>query len=152
MQIRKPVINDIADIQKLINYYADRDKMLPRSLNELYENIRDLWICEQDGIITGCAAAHVVWNDLAEIKSLAVREGYAGSQIGRKLVAQCIEDIKKIGLKKVFVLSYVPDYFKKLGFREIPRENLPHKIWSECINCPKFPDCGEIALLYDIKE
>lgn len=150
MTIRKAVIKDTEEIQALINYYADKDKMLPRSLNEIYENIRDFWIEEENGSIIGCAALHVIWDDLAEVKSLAVKDGFTKHGIGKRLLNKCINDAKALGVKRVFALTYVPDYFKKFGFNEIPKEKLPHKIWSECIKCPKFPNCGEIAVLYEI--
>lgn len=151
MQIRKANVNDAGSIQSLVNYYADRDKMLPRSLNEIYENIRDFWVCEGNGGIAGSVALHVTWEDLAEVKSLAVKEEFRQRGIGKSLLNECIEDAKRLGIKKVFALSYMPEYFKKFGFKEIPKEKLPHKIWSECIRCPKFPDCGEIALLYELE-
>lgn len=150
MTIRKATIRDTAEIQALINYYADKDKMLPRSLNEIYENIRDFWVSEKDGSIIACAALHVIWDDLAEVKSLAVKDGFKKHGIGRRLLNKCIDDAKALGVNRVFALTYVPDYFKRFGFNEIPKEKLPHKIWSECIKCPKFPDCGEIALLYEV--
>jgi len=150
MTIRRARVFDVLEIQSLIKYYADTDKMLPRSLNELYENIRDFWIEEENGVIIGCVALHVIWDNLAEIKSLAVKEKHAKKHIGKQLIDKCIEDAKILGVGKVFALTYIPKYFKKYGFKEIPKEELPHKIWSECIKCTKFPDCGEIALLYDV--
>lgn len=151
MQIRKAMVSDAFEIQGLINYYADMDKMLPRSLNEIYENIRDFWVCVSNGGIVGCVALHITWEDLAEVKSLAVKEEFKKRGIGKNLLSECIKDAKKIGIKKIFALTYMPEYFRKYGFKEIPKEKLPHKIWGECIRCPKFPDCGEIALLYELE-
>lgn len=151
MKIRKAKIDDAVHIQDIVNYYADKDKMLPRSLNEIYENIRDFWVCEDNNAVIACGALHIAWEDLAEIKSLAVKEEYNNKGIGAQILKECIADAKNMGLKKIFALSYVPGYFKKFGFKEIPKEKLPHKIWTECIRCPKFPDCGEIALLYKIE-
>lgn len=152
MSIRKATVNDVVNIQSIVNFYADKDIMLPRSLNEIYENLRDFWVYEDNGAVVGCVALHVTWEDLAEVKSLAVKEEYNKKGIGKKLLQECIDDAKKIGIKKIFALTYVPDFFKKIGFREISKEKLPHKIWSECIKCPKFPDCGEIALLYKVEQ
>lgn len=152
MSIRKAIAKDVPEIQALINYYADKDMMLPRSLNEIYENIRDFWIEEENNAIIGCAALHVIWEDLAEVKSLTVKEGFLKRGIGKNLLDRCINDAMALGIKKVFALTYVPEYFRKFGFKEIPKEKLPHKIWSECIRCPKFPDCGEVALLYKIAQ
>jgi amino-acid N-acetyltransferase len=144
--IRKAKIKDIKEIQKLINYFAQQDLMLPRSLNELYENIRDFWVAEEKAKIIGCCALHVSWEDLAEIKSLAVAKNQQKKGIGRKLIEVCLGEARQLGAKKIFVLTYKPDYFKQFGFTRIKHADLPHKIWAECINCPKFPNCQEIAL------
>ena len=145
--IRKAKIGDIKRIQELINYFAGQDLMLPRSLNILYENLRDFFIYEDKNKIVGCSALHISWDDLAEIKSLAVARNYQNKGIGRKLAEACILEAKEIGAGRVFVLTYAPDFFKKLGFRQTAHNKLPHKIWAECINCPKFPDCRETALI-----
>ncbi|HAZ09578.1 MAG: GNAT family N-acetyltransferase [Omnitrophica bacterium GWA2_41_15] len=148
--IRKATIDDIKDIQELINFYAKEDRMLPRSLNELYENIRDFFVYEEAGKILGCCALHIAWESLAEVKSLAVDESKQKKGIGSMLVKQAMEDAKKLKVKKVFALTYVPIFFEKLGFKRIEHAELPHKIWSECIKCVKFPDCAENALALDI--
>lgn len=145
--IRKARIEDIKQIQELINSFAKDDLMLPRSLNELYDNIRDFWVFQQGKKIIGSVALHISWLDLAEIKSLAVEKKWQRKNIGTQLVNACIEEAKKLGAKKIFALSYRPVFFRKLGFRTIKHADLPHKIWAECINCPKFPDCQETALL-----
>ncbi|MFA5093073.1 MAG: N-acetyltransferase [Candidatus Omnitrophota bacterium] len=145
--IRKAKIKDIQQIQKLIGYFAKRDVMLARSLNELYENIRDFWVCEEKSKIVGCAALHISWDDLAEIKCLAVAQNKQKNGLGRDLVMACLAEAEVLGSKKIFVLTYKPEFFKKLGFKKIKHAALPHKIWAECINCPKFPNCQEIALL-----
>lgn len=145
--IRKANIKDIKKIQELIAGFAKDDVMLPRSLNEIYENIRDFWVYEFKGKLAGCAALHISWDDLAEIKSLAVEKKFQGKGLGKELVAACLSETKALGAKKVFVLTYKPGFFKKLGFKRIRHEALPHKIWAECINCCKFPNCQEIALV-----
>jgi len=145
--IRKAKIKDIKQIQELIGCFARLDVMLPRSLNELYENIRDFWVYEEKGKVVGCAALHISWDDLAEIKSLAVVKNKQGKGIGRDLAAACLAEAKVMGAKKIFVLTYKPEFFKKLGFKRIKQSALPHKIWAECINCSKFPNCREIPLL-----
>ncbi len=148
--IRKATIDDIKDMQELINFYAKQDRMLPRSLNELYENIRDFFVYEEDGKILGCCALHIAWENLAEIKSLAVYESNQKKGIGVILVKEALGDAKKLKVKKVFALTYVPLFFEKLGFKRIGHAELPHKIWSECIKCIKFPDCAETALALNI--
>ena len=148
--IRKARIKDIKQIQELISCFAKQDVMLPRSLNELYECIRDFWVYEDKGKLAGCAALHISWDDLAEIKSLAVAKNNQGKGIGRDLVLACLQEAKIMGAKKIFVLTYKPEFFKKLGFKKIQHAALPHKIWAECINCCKFPNCQEIALLKNL--
>ncbi|MDI6606555.1 MAG: N-acetyltransferase [Candidatus Omnitrophota bacterium] len=149
--IRKARINDIKQIQKLINSFAAQELMLPRSLNELYENIRDFWVVEDNGKISACCALHISWNDLAEIKSLAVAKKSQGKGLGRELLTACVDEAGGFGAKKLFVLTYKQEFFKKFGFKRIKHSELPHKIWAECINCCKFPDCQEVALLKVLK-
>jgi amino-acid N-acetyltransferase len=145
--IRKAKIEDVKKIQNLINFFAKQDLMLPRSLNELYENLRDFWVVEDNKKIVGCVALHISWDDLAEIKSLTVLKSRQGEGLGKELVNYCLNEARELGAKRIFVLTYKPDYFKKFGFKRIKTSCLPHKIWAECINCCKFPDCQEIALV-----
>jgi amino-acid N-acetyltransferase len=150
--IRKARIKDAKTIQKLINMFAKQDLMMPRSLNEIFENIRDFWVAlDKNNNVIGCAAHHVVgWNDLAEIKSLAVHKNFQKKGFGALLVQSLLEEAADLEVEKVFALSYQPKFFKKFGFKITPKSKLPHKVWAECCNCPKFPDCGEIALIKDI--
>ena len=145
--IRKAKVKDIKEMQVLINLFAKKDLMLPRSLNELYESIRDFWVAEEGNKIIGCAALHISWEDLAEIKSLAVAENKQNKGLGKSLIDTCLAEAKGLGAKRVFVLTYKYDFFKGLGFKKVKNETLPHKIWAECINCCKFPNCEEIAML-----
>ena len=148
--LRKATIDDVEKIYKLINDFAAKNVMLPRSLSELYENIRDFFVFMQDDTLVGCAALHIFWKDLAEIKSVAVLETTQRKGIGRKLVRVCIREARKLRIAKMFVLTYVPECFEKSGFRRVEKETLPHKIWSECVKCHKFPDCGEIPLILEL--
>ena len=148
--IRKATVDDVKQIQKLVTYYAKRDRMLMRSLNELYENIRDFFVYVEGKKIYGCCALHVDWEDLAEIKSLAVAQVKTKKGIGAQLIERCLEDAKTLKVTKVFALTYVPKFFKRFGFKVLAKEKLPHKIWSECIKCPYFPNCKEIALMRKI--
>ncbi len=145
--IRKAEIKDIKEIQILINYFAKQDLMLPRSLNELYENLRDFWVAEENNKIVGCCALHLSWDDLAEIKSLAVAKNKQKKGLGRLLVDAALEETEELGAKRIFVLTYKQEFFKKFGFRRIKNASLPHKIWAECINCCKFPNCQEVAMV-----
>ncbi len=139
-------MSDVKKIQKLVKFYADKDEMLPRSLSELYENIRDFFVYSDGNKIYGCAALHINWEDLAEIKAVAVAKSKARQGVGTKLINACLDEAKKMKIKEVFVLTYKPEFFKKFGFSLIDKSKLPHKIWTECIKCVNFPNCNEIAL------
>ena len=146
----KPKMADAEKIQALINYHAKKDEMLPRALNDIYEGIRDFWVYVEDSEIIGCAALHVDWLDLAEIRSLAVADEHKGHGIGKHLVKCCLDDAKELNITKVFALTYKPEFFRKLGFRDITKDKLPQKIWSDCIRCHKFPNCDEYAVIIDL--
>jgi amino-acid N-acetyltransferase len=145
--MRKAKIADLREVHKLINEFARREVMIPRSMNELYENMRDISLFEQKGTITGVCSLHVLWEDLAEIRSLAVRKEYQHLGIGKKLVRRCLAEARSLGVRRVFVLTYQPDFFKKLGFVPTDKSELPQKIWGDCVRCPKFPECDEHALI-----
>jgi len=145
--IRKAKINDVKPIQTLVNAYADQGQMLPRSLNELYENLRDFSVYEDDGIMQGVCALHISWDGLAEIRSLAVQKGMIGKGIGASLVRECLREAGELGAERVFVLTYQDGFFKKLGFELVDKKELPHKIWTDCLNCVKFPNCDESSMI-----
>ncbi|MDA8079596.1 MAG: N-acetyltransferase [Nitrospiraceae bacterium] len=145
--MRKAKISDLKDVQRLINEFARREEMIPRSINELYENIRDFFVAEEDDRICGACALHILWEDLAEVRSLAVKKECQGRGIGKKLVKKCLAEAKAMGIQRVFVLTYQSDFFRKLGFVDIDKSRLPQKIWGDCIRCPKFPECDETALI-----
>lgn len=150
MALRKADITDIKALHALINESAKQHEMLPRSLNDLYEHVRDIIVYEEDGRICGVCALHVLWEDLAEIRSLAVKEGFQGRGVGGLLIRRALREAKALGIKRVFALTYKPDFFEKMGFTAIDKSKLPHKIWGDCIRCPKFPDCDEEALIKEI--
>jgi len=150
MRIRKALISDVKDIHRIINKLAKRDKMLPRSLNEIYENIRDFFVCIIKGKIIGVCALHILWEDLAEVRSIAVLKEYQGKGIGKRLVVSCLKEAKALGIKKVFALTYNPEFFIEIGFNEIDKNTLPQKIWGDCLKCPKFPECNEVAVIIDL--
>ena len=147
----KAKINDVPQIHKLINYFGDKGEMLPRPLSEIYENLRDFYVVRQEDQLIGCAALHINWNDLAEIKSVAVSEEFQRQRVGQHVVTACVQEAGQIGLPAVFCLTYKPEFFKSLGFTPVDKAQLPRKVWSECFRCPKFPDCDEIALIYHLK-
>ncbi|MBS3763961.1 MAG: N-acetyltransferase [Planctomycetes bacterium] len=150
--IRKANVNDPPAIAELVNHFAAQEKMLPRPLNDVYEALRDFFIWEENNEILGCAALHVTWEGLGEIRSLAVREEAQGLGIGKKLVNACLEEAPELGMNKVFVLTYLPDFFREFGFENYDKNNLPHKVWSDCLKCPKFPNCDEIAMILKLSE
>ncbi len=151
MKVEKARISDATQMHKLINYFADKDEMLARPLSEIYENIRDYFVVKQGRRVIACAALHVSWLDLAEVKSVAVAEDSQRQGIGDQLVEACLEEAKELGISTIFCLTYKPAFFGKLGFAQIDKMKLPHKVWSECYRCPKLPNCDEVALIYHSK-
>ncbi len=152
LSVEKATIKDVAEMHRLINYFADRDEMLPRPLSEIYENIRDYFVVRQGGRVTGCAALHVMWSDLAEVKSVAVAEDDQRQGIGSRLVESCLSEARSLGLPTVFCLTYKPDFFQRFGFAELDKMELPRKVWTECYHCSKFPDCDEVALIINLEK
>jgi len=147
MKPEKARISDVPQMHQLINYFADRDEMLARSLSEIYENVRDYFVVRQGERVIACVALHVSWSDLAEIKSLAVTEESQREGIGDQLVAACLKEASELGIPTVFCLTYKPVFFEKCGFSQVDKAELPQKVWGECYRCPKFPNCDEVALI-----
>jgi len=150
MNVRSAKISDAKAINALINSYAERDRMLFRSLADIYENLQTFIVAELDETIFGCCALEVIWADLAEIKSLAIDEAYKGKGIGRELVAAAVEQAAKLGVPKVFALTLEPAFFEKSGFAIVEKEALPMKVWSDCARCPKQQNCDEIAVIKEV--
>lgn len=148
--LRKAQIKDVKDIQKLLTFYASRGDMLSRSLAELYEVLRDFYVVVEDDKLLGTAALHIVWEDLAEVRSVAVAEDAGRKGVGSQVVQACIDEARTLGLKRVFCLTYKPDFFARFGFRIVDKSELPHKVWGDCLKCVKFPDCDEIAMILDL--
>jgi amino-acid N-acetyltransferase len=148
--IRKALITDVPSIQGLITPYAEKGEMLPRSLNDLYDNLRDFFVFEEGDAIVGVCALHISWEDLAEIRSLVVQAENTGRRIGGRLIAACLDEARELKVKRVFALTYIPEYFERHCFRQIDKATLPHKIWHDCLNCVKFPNCDEQAVIVEI--
>lgn len=148
--IRKARVNDVVEMKHIIYTYAREELMLARSLSELYENIRDFYVYEIDGQVAGCCALHVFWEDVAEVRALAINPDYTRQGIGTELVSACLKEAETLGMKEVFTLTYVPEFFESLGFEVVDKNRLPKKVWVGCLNCPKFPDCDEISLVKPI--
>jgi amino-acid N-acetyltransferase len=150
--IRKARIKDVKFIHKILSHYANQELLLPRSLYELYDHLRDFYVAEEgeDGMLMGTCALCISWEDLGEIRSLAVAKEAQRRDIGSGLVKACLEEAGELGLSRIFVLTVAREFFSLFGFTEIEKSQLPHKIWADCIHCPKFPDCDEIAMILDL--
>ena len=154
--IRNARMGDIKKIYEMLQYFADKDLLLGRSLSSLYDQLRDFSVYvekakddpDQEKLV-GVCAMHICWDNLAEIRSLAVTEGYQGKGVGRQLVDKALSEADAYGITKVFTLTYQPGFFRKIGFNDIDKSELPHKVWSDCIQCSKFPDCNEEALVWE---
>jgi amino-acid N-acetyltransferase len=151
MNVRGAKISDAEAIYALINFHAERDRMLFRSLADIYENLQSFTVAELDGNVIGCCALQIIWSDLAEIKSLAVDEANTDRGVGKMLVAAAIEQAGQMGLPEIFALTLRPEFFEKLGFGIVEKETLPMKVWSDCAKCPKQQNCDEIAVVKKLK-
>lgn len=151
--IRKARIGDVKKIHKLLSAYSERGALLPRSLSELYDQLRDfvVYADPDEGTLLGTCAMHICWDKIAEIRSLAVLKTHQGKGIGQELVRACIQEARQLEVDQIFVLTYAARFFRKFGFKKVDKTLLPHKVWSDCLKCVKFPDCDEEALLLDLK-
>jgi amino-acid N-acetyltransferase len=150
MKIRNATVKDIEAIHSLISYYAELDKMLFRSHADIYERLQHFEVAEVDSNVAGCCVLQVIWADLAEIKSLAIKKSHFGQGIGKSLVQGAINQARELGVEKVFVLTLEPAFFEKIGFTKIEKESLPMKVWSDCAKCSKQDHCDETALIYTL--
>lgn len=144
---RKAKMHDVEALHHLINELAELGLMLPRSRSILYESLREFTIVEDEGKFLGGGALHIIWEDLAEVRALAIEPDHHGKGIGKRLVDELIKEAEELGISQVFALTYQVDFFKKCGFEEIIKEKMPQKVWKDCINCPKFPNCDEVAVI-----
>jgi amino-acid N-acetyltransferase len=151
IQVEKAKISDVPQIHKLINGFADKGQMLARPLSEIYESIRDFFVIRDGDVVVACAALHVSWSDIAEIRSVAVAENKQNKGLGAKLVAACLKEADELGINDVFCFTYRPDFFKRQKFVDVDKMELPRKVWTDCFRCPKFPNCDETALIYHAK-
>jgi len=149
-KIRKATTGDVEEIKDLVNRYARQDLMLPRSLEETYDQLRDFFVCRGNHYLLGCAALHVSWQEIGEIRSLAVAENAQDEGIGTRLVKACLNEAPQLGISRVFTLTRTPEFFHRLGFSDYPKKQLPHKVWSDCMKCPHFPDCDEVCLMIEV--
>ena len=149
--IRKAILQDARQIHKLLLIYAKDGLVLPRSLMDIFEAIRDFYVFVEGERVVGAAALNICWEDLAEVRSLVVDQECGGRGIGRHLVQACVAEARQLGIGRVFALTYQKEFFEKLGFEVIEKSELPQKIWGDCIKCAKFPECDEIALSLSLK-
>ncbi|MHC4061943.1 MAG: N-acetyltransferase [Planctomycetota bacterium] len=147
MKVRNAEVSDAKAIYGLVSNYAEQDKMLFRSMADIYKNLQSFTVAELDGEVAGCCALEVVWSDLAEIKSLAVDESSKGKGVGKVLVSAAVELAMELGIGKVFALTLDPDFFARLGFQVVEKSALPMKVWSDCARCPKQENCDETAVV-----
>jgi amino-acid N-acetyltransferase len=147
-QVEKAKITDVPQVHKLINGFAEKGLMLARPLSEIYESIRDFFVIRKGSKVIACAALHISWSDLAEIRSVAVAEDKQKQGLGAKLVDACLKEADDLHIKTIFCFTYQPEFFKRQKFVDVDKNKLPRKVWTDCFRCPKFPNCDEIALIY----
>lgn len=147
---RKARMSDVENLHTLINSYAQRGLMLARSRSMLYESLREFTVAEENGKFLGTGSLHIIWEDLAEVRALAIVEEAARKGIGRQLVEVLVKEARELGIPKVFALTYQKEFFEKCGFKLVEKEEMSPKVWKECINCPKFPKCDEYAMIYEV--
>jgi amino-acid N-acetyltransferase len=150
--LRRARVIDVKVIKSLVDRYREEGSLIPRALTEIYENVRDFFVIEEEGKIVGCVALHVVWEDLAEIKTLVVDREFRGRGYGDRLILAAMRETRDLQIERVFALTAIPSYFTCRGFAEMDRAQLPHKVWAECVKCPKFPDCDEVAVGASVSE
>ena len=152
MKVEKAKISDVAQMHQLINKFAQSGEMLARPLSELYEDIRDYFVIKDGDKVLACAALHVSWEDLAEIRSVAVSQDSQGKGMGALLVEACFEEASELGINTIFCFTYQPEFFRRHRFVDIDKMELPRKVWTDCFRCPKFPNCDETALIFHAGE
>ena len=148
--VDRATVGDVDAITDLVNFWAARGDMLPRTKGETYENLRDFFVIRDGAAVVACGALHIVWADIAEVKSLAVSEQHQGRGLGAHLIRACVDEGGRLGLDRLFALTYRPEFFERLGFAQADVMALPRKVWNECYRCPKFPGCNEIAMTLDL--
>ena len=151
IRLRKARVGDVRGIQALLRACAKKGELLPRALTHLYQHVRDFYVAELvEGRLVACCGLSVVWEDLAEVRSLVVEETFRRQGLGRRIVQECLGEADSLGIQRIFALTYQEAFFKKLGFAEVDKDVLPQKIWADCIHCPKYPDCDETAVLLNL--
>jgi amino-acid N-acetyltransferase len=151
IKIRKARMDDARPIHSLLNFFAGSRELLPRSLSEVYENLQQFFVAVEGKKVVGTCALYVTWNRLAEVKALAVQPEYQGKGLGKRLLTTVVQEAKKLGIDTLFTLTIREELFKKFGFKRAKKSVLPHKVWTECVRCPYFPEaCIETSMLLDL--
>jgi len=151
IRLRKACVGDVKNIQALLRVCADKGELLPRALTHLYKHVRDFYVVElDDGRLAACCGLSIIWEDLAEIRSLVVESAFRRQGLGQRIVHACLGEAGELGVQRVFALTYQAAFFQKIGFVEVDKDVLPQKIWADCIHCPKYPDCDETAVLLEL--
>ena len=150
--LRHAQMKDVKAIKSLAERHMVEGSLLPLALTEIYENIRDFFVIDEDGVVVGCVALHVTWEDMAEIRTLVVERECRGKGYGDQLIVAAMRETRDLQIERVFALTAIPSYFTERGFKEMDKSLLPHKVWAACIKCPKFPDCDEVAVGTTVSE
>lgn len=151
VELRKARMGDVRAMHELLSAFADKRELLPRAISEIYENLQQFYVAADNGKIVGTCALYVTWDNLAEVKALAVLEAYQGRGIGKRLMDACLKTAEDLDIRRVFTLTLRPGFFERFGFRHVSKEQLPHKVWTECVKCVFFPDrCVEYAMARDL--
>jgi amino-acid N-acetyltransferase len=149
--LRKAAIQDVQSIHRMLMAFSQKGLLLPRSYSELYKHLRDFFVLDSVQGIQGCCALTITWDNLAEIRSLIVDTAYQGQGWGRRLVDASLSEALTLGVFRIFTLTYQTEFFYKMGFELVDKDGLPQKVWADCLNCPKFPDCcDEVAMLMEL--
>jgi len=151
IKIRQAKISDVRAMHRLLTQFAEKRELLPRAISEIYENLQQFYVADHKGEVVGCCSLAVQWDNLAEIRALAVANDYQGRGLGKKMMRACLKEAKQLGISRIFILTMRDGFFKKFGFKRVVKNNLPHKVWTECVRCPYFPEtCVEIAMVKDL--
>jgi len=149
--IRPATLADVPRIKEILDTYATEGLLLSKTLSELFEVVRDFLVCVDGDRVIGAGGIHIIWEDLAELRSFAVDRNYRKRGIGRKLGSSLLDEARRLGVGRVFALTYATDFFRSLGFKVIDKTLLPRKIWADCIHCHKYPMCDEVAMIHDFR-
>ncbi len=150
--IREANVHDVPRIADIINSHAELGRMLFKSHAQIYESLRDFAVYERDRKIVGCVGLSIIWADLTEVRSLAVDNEHRGQGVGRRLTEWCVEEARRLQIRKIMSLTYEQAFFEKLGFEVVSKDSLPLKVWSDCVRCPKRDGCDEIAMVRTLSD